>query len=106
MFVECLFTRKRVSYRVGLQESTSYIFVPQETCSVTTWFPTINLYGNVFVNSFPSNGRTCHNNNSESGIPSISLLWKCNLSDAPKDIPYRTSYRLVSGVLGVKIRGF
>jgi hypothetical protein len=50
---------------VGFQESnsveTTFIFVSQETCCVTSWFPRINLYGNVFVNSFPSNGSTCHN---------------------------------------------
>jgi hypothetical protein len=34
---------KRVSYRAGLQESTS-----METCFVPSWSPRIHLHGNVF----------------------------------------------------------
>jgi hypothetical protein len=30
-------------------------------CSVTSGFPRTNLYGNVYVKSFPSNGCTCNN---------------------------------------------
>jgi hypothetical protein len=37
------------------------VSVSMETCSLPSWFPRIHLHGNVFVNLFPSNGSTCHN---------------------------------------------
>jgi hypothetical protein len=37
-----------------------FIFVSQETCFLTSWFRRIHLCWNAFVNSFPSNGSTCH----------------------------------------------
>jgi hypothetical protein len=37
------------------------VSVSTEICCVKIWFPRIHLHGNVFVNSIPSNGSTCHN---------------------------------------------
>jgi hypothetical protein len=60
------YPRKRIlipQQRAGFQESisveTSFIFVSQETCSVTSYFPRTHLHGNVVFSAFRSNGSAC-----------------------------------------------
>jgi hypothetical protein len=45
---------------------TSFIFISQETCSVSSSLPRISLCGNMFASAFPSTGCTCHNPVSDS----------------------------------------
>jgi hypothetical protein len=46
--------------RIGIQGNICWLLLSMEMCSVPSWFPTVSLYGIVFVNAFHSNGSTCH----------------------------------------------
>jgi hypothetical protein len=52
---------RRVDFQDLISVEAPCIFLSQESCSIMSWFPRIYFYGNVFINSFPSNGYTCHN---------------------------------------------
>jgi hypothetical protein len=80
-YIAFQYPRKRLlipQWRVGFQESISvepsFIFVSQETCSVTSWFPRIRLY---VCHSSLSNGCTCQN--IFCGRTYISILCFCFL---------------------------
>jgi hypothetical protein len=51
-----------------------YRIVSQETCSVTSKFPSIHFYRNVFVNSFPSNWSNSHNIDDDTDSGNVTEL--------------------------------
>jgi hypothetical protein len=51
MFVDHLYPRKCVGFQESISVETCFIFLSQEMCSITNWFPRIHLYRNVFVTS-------------------------------------------------------
>jgi hypothetical protein len=51
----------KVQRNSNSEGNVCWSLVYMETCSVLSWSPRIHLHGNVFVNTFPSNGSTCHN---------------------------------------------
>jgi hypothetical protein len=53
--------QRRIGFQEYISVETPFIFISQETCSLTSWFPRIHLHGNMFINFFPSNGSTSHN---------------------------------------------